>query len=92
LKVFFETCLNGDRAKNDIEFIASCMATTEGNARWNTTEAGNVANGECLEGFQGEVSRPCVNGVWGPISQPCQTSAGEYKEKNQGKNERMKTL
>jgi len=45
----------------------------DGNAEWNETLSnGTIANGKCLDGFQGSVSRKCLqSGNWGSISGTC---------------------
>ena len=50
--------------------------SNEGNAEWDETIAnGQTVNGECLNGFNGSISRSCIQsgsiGVWGPISGSC---------------------
>ena len=50
--------------------------TNEGNAKWNETLAnGQPMNGECLDGYQGSVSRKCIQvgsiGNWSSISSSC---------------------
>jgi len=48
----------------------------EGNAKWNETIANSQPiNGECLDGYQGSISRKCIQlgsiGSWSSISGSC---------------------
>ena len=50
--------------------------SNEGNAKWNETIAnGKIINGECLNGYQGFITRKCIQfgsiGNWTSISGSC---------------------
>jgi len=55
----------------------NCSSITNGgNAEWNETLAnGQPMNGECLDGYQGSVSRKCIQfgsiGNWSSITGSC---------------------
>jgi len=58
----------------DLIIVVYCEhLSDDGNAEWNETLSnGTIANGKCLDGFQGSVSRKCLqSGIWGSISGTC---------------------
>ena len=60
------------------EIVVSCgTILNESNSKWNETIAnGEIIYGECLEGFNGTISRSCLQngsiGNWSSISGSCQ--------------------